>query len=235
VPTKAELLALDYSGTSPQSSGMTAEDYRREYRLHGRPVRWWKAVYLPEGETGPDGEAREKNGYCFIEQLTAIDGVTALTEIRAMFWGTQRMFPHEQFGVVSRGSQEIGVLPDEIHLAKPDRVCLTDVAWLQRQFVTRGATDTDLLTFKPVAEIVSVVVEGEVVSVEDYEDVDTGIRWLSGAPSAGTKYHVEYKHHPLFEFLGSEKQIVQKGADGLYLPQRGTIQFIQPTSARTTY
>lgn len=227
MPTIEELLALPFIPPASGSDGISAEDYRAQYRLHGRPVRWWKAMPMPPGATGPNGEAREENGCCYIEQLTALDGVTPLSQVRAVFWSTMQSVPHREFGYVAQALTEIGVLPDEIRLLKLDRVAPADVEWLGRTVVTRGVNSLDTLPNNPVQSILSVVVDGVAADVNDYEAVDAGIRWKQNAPNYGTKYAVKYSYHPVFEFLGSEQLVASVDAKGRYLPQRGQVRWVQ--------
>lgn len=236
MPTVAEIDALAYTGATAFSSGMTAEDFRREYRKHGRPVRWWKALHVGVGNTGPGDIRPEANGYCFIEQETLKDGETALAGLKvAIFWSTQGGVPHQEFGYVRMDSTEVGVLPDEIELSRMDRLCPADVSVRRNVQITKVSGTHDLLPFKPVAEIVSIMANGVVLSAASYEVEARGIHWLSAIPSVGTKLIVEYRDNPLFEVTGTDKGLMQKGADDLYLPQRCMIQALQPDDNIATY
>lgn len=236
VLSKAALLALPYDGVSASTVGLTAEDYRREYRLHGRPIRWWKALHVGVGNTGPDDIRPEQNGYCYIEQETLLDGETELAGLKvAVFWNTQKGVPHQQWGYVSVNSTEISVLPDEIELARMDRLCPADVSVRRNVQITKVSGSHDLLPFKPVAEITSIVANGVTLSAASYEVEAQGIHWLSAIPNAGTKLVVEYRDNPQFEVTGTDKGLMQKGADELYLPQRCTIQALQPDDEIMTY
>lgn len=225
MPTIEELLAMPY--TDIKASGvMTVEDYRQQYRLHGRPVRWWKAHPIPAGTIGPNGEPRDTNGHYYVEQSQAVGG-KPLSEARAIFWSTMTSVPHREFGYVAQAMTEIGVLPDEIYLSKFDRIAPSDIEWLARNLVTRGSHEHDRLPNKPVTNILSVVVNGELMDSDDYRATENGILWENNAPSGNSKYSVKYSYHPLFEFQGSEHGILAKDVKGNYLPQRGALKWLQ--------
>lgn len=225
-----ELNALPYSGSSPFATGLTGADYRAQHQQHGQPFRWWKAWRAPQGVTGPGGELRERNQRLYI-------GQTMAAGVHCLFYQTQRNIMHPELGMVPAGHTAISVLPDECELAYLDRIAPTAVQWRERAYLKRGATDTDALLHKTAAAIGAVLLNGEYADPDNYTLAagGAGIRWLSGAPAAGTNYAVEYHYHPLFEFLGNEQGIMQIGKDGVPLPQRGLVRLVQPDGTETTY
>ena len=223
--TAAEIAALGYSGPSAGTVGITADDYRAQYQQHGRRLRWWKAFLCGDeliGEViGPGGEMVERNGYVYIEQVLADD-------VRCMLYQTKRDFFDPEFGVVPKGSTGISVLPDEIELARLDRVALTDSAWIGRDYVKRGDGEIDELVRQPVVSISQVLFNGNFLNAANYISASNGVRWMGGQLAEGSLYSIEYRYLPMFEFLGEEQGVVQRGADGSFLPQRGAVNLKQP-------
>ena len=180
--------------------------------------------------TGPSGELRERNQRLYIEQELE-------SGVHCLFYQTQRNLLHPDLGMVPAGHTAISVVPDECELAYLDRVAPTSIAWRERVYLKRGVTDTDALLHKTVASIDSVMVDGDYADADAYALAENGggITWLANAPSAGTSYAVEYRYHPLFEFLGNEQGVMQIGKDGVLLPQRGLLRLVVPGGGETTF
>lgn len=207
--------ARDYTGPSP---ALVAEDFRAQ--LHspmGKRVRWWKAYQVPPGTPGMNQQGR-----LYVEQ--ELDD-----SVRVLFHQTTRDIVSTEFGIFPKGSSAVSNDVRSLEFARMDRILVTDVSWLARQYVKRGDTDTDVLVQPHVASITTVLVDGSAVDNDEYEAAETGIVWDAGmGPEAGTIYAVEYRYHPLFEYLLQDDSFMQAGADGVMLPQRGLVQLVPP-------
>ncbi len=230
MPTIEELNALPYTGSSPFATGLTGGDYREQMRQHGQPFRWWKAWRASQGVTGPHGEVRERNQRLYIEQELE-------SGVHCLFYQTQRNLLHPDLGMVPAGHSAVSVLPDECELAYLDRIAPVWVAWRERVYLKRGSGTVDALLHKTVASIDAVLVDGDYANNGDYALAENGggIEWLNNAPTAGANYAVEYRYHPLFEFLGNEQGVMQIGKDGVLLPQRGLLRLVVPGGGETTF
>lgn len=229
MPTLEELNALPYTGSSPFATGLTGGDYRGQMRQHGQPFRWWKAWRAPQGAVGPNGEVRERNQRLYIEQELE-------SGVHCLFYQTQRDLLHPDLGMVPAGHSAVSVMPDECELAYLDRIAPVWVAWRERVYLKRGSGESDALLHKTVASIDSVLVNGDYADSNDYELVEGGgVGWLNNVPALGTSYAVEYRYHPLFEFLGNEQGVMQIGKDGVLLPQRGLLRLVVPGGGETTF
>lgn len=227
MPTVEELNALPYTGSSAFANGLTAADYRAQIAAHGQPFRWWKALRTDPGT----GQKRESNDRVYEEQEFP-EG----SNVRALFYNTSKDIMHPEAGLIPKGHTAISVMPDECELTEGDRVSPLVHRWRFRGRAKRAETGDDLLLHRMATNIERIVIGGEMVDVENYELLDGGlVHWLDDAPTAGTVYLVEYRYHPLYEFLGIEQGVVQFGEDGAFLPQRGLVKVVQPTGKETTF
>lgn len=212
--SSAELAALPYTGGAP---AMVAGDFKAQlFDPMGKPVRWWKAYEAPPGTPGVNAQGR-----LYIEQELADD-------VRVLFHQTTRDIVTSEFGVFPKGTSAVSNIPSDIEFARMDRILVTDVTWLARQLVKRGAGETDLLVQPHVESIAAVLVNGAAVDADSYEATETGIKWLADEVEVGSVYAVEYRYHPLFEYLMQSESLMQAGGDGAMLPQRGIVQLVPP-------
>lgn len=228
MPTVEELNALTYPGSAAFASGLTGADFRAQLQGHGQPFRWWKAWRV---ENNASTAQREANGRIYVEQKFP-EG----SDVKALFYNTTRDIFHPELGPVPKGHTAISVMPDECELVYLDRIAPTTFKWLERQIVRRAQTGDDQLLHKAATEILTVMVGGLVKPANTYKLESGGkLKWLSSAPEPGVEYSVEYRYHPLFEFMGNEQGVVQIGKDGAFLPQRGLIRLMKPSGRETTY
>jgi hypothetical protein len=215
MPTVSELNALPYTGGSPASKGLAAEDYRKQYRIYGEPIRWWKALPVPVGTPG-----RERNGYLYEEQTLA-------PEIRVLIYQNRRDIQGTPFGSVTAGQSMISVMPDEVHLARGDRILATQRLQRARARIRREAGNSDVLPIPHAVELVWAVGAGTTfVAGEDFALSSDGraIEWLGALqPEAGQEYGLEWTYRPMYVFLGQMNQEHALGTDGLLLPQIGLL------------
>lgn len=227
MPTVEELLALPYTGSSAFANGLTAADYRAQIAAHGQQFRWWKALRTPPGT----GQTRESNDRVYVEQEFP-EG----SNVRALFYNTSRDINHPEFGPILKGHSAISVMPDECELAAGDRVSPLVHRWRFRERVKRAETGDDQLLHRMATNIIAIFISGMAAPAENYELEEGGlVHWLEDAPATGTEYLVEYRYHPLYEFMGIEQGVVQFGEDAAFLPQRGLIKVVQVTGTETTY
>jgi hypothetical protein len=226
MPTPEQLAALPYGGPSAFAKGLTAEDYRREYREHGHRLRWWRNYPAPPGAVGPNGEQREVNGRIYVEQNLP-------STVRCLSYRTERQLNDENFGVIETGATAIAVLPDEVWLRPYDRVAFPDVFWPHCECPQRGGGASDSFALWPVRSIAEIrrAANGALINPNAYAiSADKKhIEWQSGAISEGEFYLVEYFYEPRFEFQVQEQSVMQIGSDGKYLPQRGTLRIVPPS------
>jgi hypothetical protein len=222
MPTVAELNALtDYVGNNLPD--ISSQDFESLYTPRGKAVLWWKGWRVPADATGPNGEARQRNGMVYVPQELA-------PEVRVMVYQTKRDTMTPDFGLVEKGATAMSTIPRWMEMASGDQVSFPDAAILARDTVTRGATDTDALPFTPVADITAVLVADALANVATYQAVANGIKWLSGAPAANVVYFVEYHYAPRWEWLIDEQSVMQSGQDGSKLPQRGVLRLVKPVN-----
>lgn len=210
----AELLTLPYSGSSASAKGMTAEDFRAQMHEHGKVFRWWKAYDAEQGGAIP-GAVHERNGRAYVEQ-------TLPAGAKCFLHSTKFDMMDEQFGLLPAGSTAISVMPDEVELSRLDRLRVPDVLRLQGESLTRTGTNAVLLY--PPSQILKVFSGGAEVSPTAYEMTPSGLLWKIGAPAVGASFSIEYRFVPTWEFLFSEQGVIQRGTDGVALPQRGVIR-----------
>lgn len=208
MPTVAELAASSYTGQHISQSGMTSEDYRVQCAFHGETVRYFQS------RLGADGER------------TLIE-VTLAATVRVMRYNTVRDWVDEEYGLISKGSTSLSVLPDEIDPMRGDRFILTAAKRVMRHqtaAVRTGSTDT--LPYQPVASIERVTdAGGNVLVVDvDYSADETGITWLTNAVAEEESYAVIWKAHPSYLWLAEEDKPGPIGTDDLQLPRRGVVK-----------
>ena len=214
--SKSDLLALPYTVAGAEREGLTAEDYRRQFRLEGEPIMWWKAFAANAGVLGPNGEVPDKGGRIYVQQT--LDPV-----VRVMITRTTRELMDEEFGVLPKGSTAIACLPDEILLSPKDRVLLVNRRYAGRTMIVASGDATDPLPFQNIASITSVLGASGLVSASNYavSAAGTGITW-SGTPPTGN-VSVELLYQPLYIYLDLYDQNPPVGHDALFLPQRGVL------------
>lgn len=220
--TVSQLISASYTGAGPFAEGLTADDYRDQIGEHGETCRWWKAFKAPDGTTGPNGETVERNGLLYIEQ-------TIPSTVRVYVSETQREVYDPEFGLLTKGQTQIACMPDEIELARGDRVLLNSRLMKERIAVTAtGATNS--LQRRHVSAIVEVIHGGAVLAASRYTlstlANGTGqINWTGTAPT-GTVL-IEFRYNPLYVYLDVSDRNPPRGADGERLPQRGILTLEQ--------
>ncbi len=182
----------------------------------------------------------EPNGQRYIEQTIAlgIDGAPA----KALVSRTQTEYEDAEFGRVAIGSMQVSVIPDEIGLARGDRLALLDreFAEIKRQAVTRGPGDEDALVH-PLCAGIRLVLQGETYFRPDvdFASGDSGVLWLSGVqngleaerPVDGTRYGVEYAIYPRFTVFEKPATLHGTGADGP-LPREWVLTPLPPEQGK---
>jgi hypothetical protein len=204
--------------------------YRRQNQVYGVPVRWWRA--LPCECVDPDTDQPddacnlcEANGRRYVEQqikLSAFDGNPS----RVLVGQTKIAMVDAEFGSIKEGSTQISVMPDEIDLARLDRVSLIDPGLVEtvRQIIERGEGLFDAVERTPVVSI-SLVIRSSTVYVNgrDFASHEHGITWLTGPdairPPEGVRYIVETQVRPVFTVLDVQSSARQSGSDGGLLPR----------------
>lgn len=215
--SREQLAALPYTGSAPFAGGLTAEDYRIQYQQHGKAFRWWKAYEAADGQTGPNGEPRNRDERILVEQ--------ELNGAKCLLYSTKFDMMDEQFGLLPAGSTSISVLPDECELQRKDRLQFPDVLRMQREITTRTGANAVLL-YAP-SQILKVLSGSAVVPPSAYEMTAGGLLWKSGAPAIGASFTIEYRYVGTWEYLFDEQGTVQRGVDALPLPQRGVIRLMR--------
>lgn len=217
VPEDAETVnSLEYPGQSAFAEGLTAGDFRREYRRHGQRIRWWKALRdVPTGFTGPNGETRVSgNGPVYLEQPLE-------SGVRVLFWQSQEIKITAEFGVIDSGTTMIGCLPDEMELAPFDRILALDQRLPPERVVQQG--EAPLPASYPAA-VLNVWTFGELIDPSTYGLEGREIIWHGEVPEGDLV--IEFQRHPLYEFRGELNHLQPIDSDGVRLPQRGALRLV---------
>lgn len=187
---------------------LEAAKFKKLHVQSGELIRWWKAIPVPSGTTGA-----ESNGRKYTEQ-------TINTAARFLVSSSTEEYESRDFGPIKTGTMTISAFPDWARFNHLDRVVLLGEGRAQGSMatVTRAASGTeDKLVMTPVKSITAVYVAGVVVSSANYAATETGINWLSGTPSAGVKYAVEYLYHPRYLVLPNRERTSPTDKRGLSL------------------
>ncbi|HEX9998367.1 MAG TPA: hypothetical protein VGB45_14610, partial [Abditibacterium sp.] len=216
--TAAELADLPYA-TNPFSQGIITEDYRTQFHEHGERVRHWMAYNgAPDGAMGPNGETANRHGILYVENVLP-------EEVRVLITETQREVYDVDFGLLSKGRASIACLPDELEPARNDRFVLLDKLFVGRLAIACSGESSDSLGRSFVREILSVIADGEVLSVSDYqlteaEDGTSEITWGATIPQTAL---INFRHNPAFIYLDVSDRNPPRGADQKRLPIRGIL------------
>lgn len=201
--TSAQLNALPYSKT-PFSSGITSDDYRAQYALHGERVRWWKAI-------GGNADGSEQNGMTYIEQYLP-------DNVRVLVSENNLEFDIPETGIVRIGDLKHSGLPDEIELGVNDRTVYPDRYRITSCTLTPGGGAMDNLPRRFVSSIdLIVLASGEVVDALKYELYGRAIRWRGTPPTE--QITIRYSYNPQYRFRGELNSQAPMGSDGKRLPQ----------------
>lgn len=185
----------DYEGQSDFSRGFTVDDYRKEYRNHGEPVRHWAAI---------------ENGESYIEQ-------TLDPEIRVLVLTDMRDLKRPNFGQITAGDLKHCGIPDEIFLAPNDRVLYPNRS---RAATWKGEFENDVITLPRlfIHSVKRLYSESNLISPDDYEVDGRVLTWV-GAGDAPESVVVLYRYTPQYEFRGEGDRQAFEGADAGRLPQ----------------
>lgn len=233
MPTAQDLADMAWTGSINSSNkGMQGADYASQYALHGKSFQWWKA-YPNDNKIinalGPSGEKAERDGLIFVKQSTLLNG-KAMSTARCMLYSTVKNIIDPEFGTLEKGSTGFSVLPHEVILARYDLISVTEIVAVGREVVQRGTGDTVVFNRSTVNAILKVLLlragqNAVVVPDDEYELSGNSIKWLSDDTVKENNYcSVEYQYSPVWQWLeDGARGVVQKGTDGLFLPQRGVL------------
>lgn len=219
--TSAQLNALPY-GKAAFGQGMIAEDYRKQFREPGvgERIRHWSAFPKAQsGAVGPNGETPERDGALYIETALPSDARFLVTGVRAEV-------SDNDFGAISQGTCDFACLPDELEVARPDRIVLIDRPRFARQgFAPSGALSPsgaarDELAWNYVTELVRVTGDGVAVTGATLEVENDGTSFVVWPATPPALCRIELRYAPQYVFLGTGDRVPPRGADGLFLPQR---------------
>ncbi len=209
--TEAQLAALPYAET-PEAAGITSEDYREQFGQHCERIRHFACFpNAPEEMVGPNSETVERDGNLYVESELG-------ESVRVAISSTERAVFDAEFGLISQGQTSIACLPDEVELARGDRVILIDRRVLARKAFIPSGEHRDELDYFRAVELLSVS-EGE-ATLEVEDDGRSFVRWI-GAPPLLCR--ITYRRHPQFVFLDISDKTPPFGSDEKRLPQRGIL------------
>lgn len=203
--------------------------HRQQHRDLGESLRWLKALHCrcydpvtracdPTCACGHD-----QQGMVYIEQ--ALDPL-----FKALFSQTRQALVDPQFGLIEVNSLRISVLPDELPLARLDRVILIERQLTARPVLVRGTgMALDALTNTPVVAVQSIQQDTTTYAPGvDWQLNGNSIEWLPGgqAPAAGSRYRVEHTYQPTYSFLGLEDNTTRCAPGAAPLPMCGVLSLI---------
>ncbi len=204
MPTLEELLALPYNAVSAENAGLTADAYRKRYVEHGETVQFYARL-------------TDENGVTLSHSAQ-----TLADDVRVLVTNLERSFIDPTTGaLVDRARATIWVMPQDIEVARGDRIVLTSTkrAWLHRSQFTRSGSSY-ALPYRPVASVAKVYDDAGTLLVEDtdYEVTDDGITFLTNAVAVGERFVIHWRAFPTFEVRTDEVRQSPVGMDSQSLP-----------------
>jgi len=184
--------------------------FRKLHRQSGESIRWWKAVPVPEGTAGREGDGR------LLQEQTIASAVKFLVS------NTEENYESHDWGLIQKGTLQISAFPDKARFNHLDRIALLAPgrrlsAYTPKSFARGSGTEDDFV-FSPVMSISHVWIGGVLADSDNYEATETGINWLLSAPAQGTKYSVEYVYSPRYIVLPNRQKTSPTDKTGIALP-----------------
>lgn len=203
--------------------------HRQQHQDLGESLRWLKAVhcrcYDPVTRTcDPNCDyGHDQYGMVYIEQV--VD-----PSFKALLAQTRQALVDPQFGLIGVNSLRLSVLPDELPLARLDRVILIERQLTARPVLVRGTgTTLDALANTPVVAVHSAQQDATTyMPGVDWQLNGGRIEWRAGgqAPNAGSRYRVEHTYQPTYSFLGLEDNTTRCAPGAAPLPLRGVLSLL---------
>lgn len=148
--------------------------------------------------------------------------------VRALFDESTDFLTQTETGPLPTGNVNISTFPDEALIGRLDRVIRVNAIVPTRALIIRGTGD-DFLVFGPVADVQAVRMNNTVYMLNtNYTVVGNAIHWVSGGPSLGDTYMVEYTYQPTYEALYETTRTPRPDKNGVLMPQRMEMKLFKP-------
>ena len=196
--TTAQINALPYAKAA-FGQGFVADDYRKQFREHGERIRHWAAFPdAPAGIVGPNGETPERDGALYVESELNPEWRFLVTGVRA------EVSDVDGLGQISTGACDFSCLPDELEVARLDRIVLVERPRFVRQAFAPSGEARDQLGWHYVCELVRVIGDGLPVEalLEVENDGSSFIVWPNTPPAV---CRIELRVCPQYVMLGECK------------------------------
>lgn len=221
MPTAEELNALPYSGGSAFSAGLTGKEFEDLSLENGYSFRYWEsfdARGLAPSFSGPNGEVASRDGQLYIER--------DVSGLKVMLWQTKQELDSPEFGLIRVGTTMVSYMPDQMALARNDRLLILSTAktlTVKRTVTATGTATTVLPDFYPV-EVLRVLADGEFLNPSQYSLNGNVISWQGTPPNSQLLLRLNI--YPLYKFLGNVDQRGPMGRDGRSLPASGALTLV---------
>jgi hypothetical protein len=214
------------------AQGFDAEEFRRDMRLHGEPVRWFRAI-PKTGAAGHDpatgsygrNSGADSNDIDYVEQ--ELDPA-----VRVLVYQAQASAPDAEYGNVPTGATEMSYMPDELQPHTLDRLVLPKRRLVKRDILTRsGAGLLDALPASGPAVQIQLVMQGNTEGAAVYpgtayqltgDSIEWKVATVAGVtrPAAGSTYVVEWLYSPGYLARGDGERFYALDDNDVPLPQQ---------------